>query len=483
MKPHLALLALLLLAATACSNELQTCNTDDDCFAGEACGADNRCRKRVAATDMSAPDLVNTPDSAPDLPDLLDLPDQPLPDMSTSDLDIADMSAPDQSLPDPCQGITCSGHGSCEVSGDDGAICLCDPGYLARGATCALAGQLILGAGYRHSCAIRLGALYCWGDNTSGQRGATGAANVPKAVAPFAQETDALALGAHHTCAIQRGALYCWGDNTHSQLGIGVNSTTGEPSRFEPIAVEGMSAATSAVSAGEKHTCAIKNNALHCWGDGSQGQLGLGQLDPQHTPQVIPSLTTGVSAVAAGANHTCAIQSGVLSCWGDNSSGQTGQDMMATIVTAPEVVALSDVTAVASGAYHTCALAQGRLSCWGDNSHGQLGAASAAQPHMPVTPTGMESGVTAFATGRFHTCAIKNNTLYCWGANDHKQVDGDAAATHNSPIQVSKITTGASVIAITAGAYHTCAGLNDITIQCWGDNTSQQLAAGTFMLP
>ena len=38
--------------------------------------------------------------------------------------------------PDPCSGVTCSGHGSCKVSGG-AAQCVCDPGYHESGLTCA----------------------------------------------------------------------------------------------------------------------------------------------------------------------------------------------------------------------------------------------------------------------------------------------------------------------------------------------------------
>ncbi|MBN1771347.1 MAG: hypothetical protein JXB32_08810, partial [Deltaproteobacteria bacterium] len=37
---------------------------------------------------------------------------------------------------DPCEGIDCSGHGTCAVTGGDTAVCLCDAGYHAEGTTC-----------------------------------------------------------------------------------------------------------------------------------------------------------------------------------------------------------------------------------------------------------------------------------------------------------------------------------------------------------
>ncbi len=36
---------------------------------------------------------------------------------------------------DPCEGVTCSGHGTCQVTGGQ-AECICDPGYHAQGLAC-----------------------------------------------------------------------------------------------------------------------------------------------------------------------------------------------------------------------------------------------------------------------------------------------------------------------------------------------------------
>jgi alpha-tubulin suppressor-like RCC1 family protein len=78
------------------------------------------------------------------------------------------------------------------------------------------------------------------------------------------------------------------------------------------------------ISMGKQHSCAIRQGALWCWGDNSQGQLGDGTSIWRSTPVQVIGLTSGVTHVAAGYSHTCAIHEGALKCWGINGAGQLG---------------------------------------------------------------------------------------------------------------------------------------------------------------
>ena len=101
-------------------------------------------------------------------------------------------------------------------------------------------------------------------------------------------------------------------------------------------------------------------------------------------------------------------------------------------------------------------------------------------PHVIVDVVGYYEGstaATAIAAGGTHTCALLDNqTVQCWGDNTYGQV-GDATNTDsNIPVAVSGITTAT---AITAGGNHSCALLADATVECWGKNTLGQLGDGT----
>ena len=128
----------------------------------------------------------------------------------------------------------------------------------------------------------------------------------------------------YHTCAtLDDGTLQCWGQNSNGQLGIG--STTGQTT---PQTVNlGFGRRVESVSTGEYHTCAILDDgSLKCWGRNIYGELGTGSTTQQTTPQTV-NLGAGKTAtsVSAGGTHTCAsINDGTLKCWGYNSNGQLG---------------------------------------------------------------------------------------------------------------------------------------------------------------
>jgi alpha-tubulin suppressor-like RCC1 family protein len=84
-----------------------------------------------------------------------------------------------------------------------------------------------ISAGGTHSCAVALDGLgYCWGDNSSGQRGdgTTVPTTAPTAVSgglTFAT----LSAGTWHSCGVTTtGVAYCWGDNQSGQLGDGTTT-------------------------------------------------------------------------------------------------------------------------------------------------------------------------------------------------------------------------------------------------------------------
>ena len=79
----------------------------------------------------------------------------------------------------------------------------------------------------------------------------------------------ALAAGAMHTCALRDGAVWCWGSDRYGQLG-----DCGAVDRFEARAVEGLTS-VRALAAGGRHTCALRDDdTVWCWGANELGQLG-----------------------------------------------------------------------------------------------------------------------------------------------------------------------------------------------------------------
>jgi alpha-tubulin suppressor-like RCC1 family protein len=91
-----------------------------------------------------------------------------------------------------------------------------------------------LGAG--HTCALDFnGSAWCWGTNTSGENGTGDSATVfsrnsPARIETFSRQVVRLSAGYDFSCAIvDGGALYCWGQNMSGQLGIGNQLTQDVP--------------------------------------------------------------------------------------------------------------------------------------------------------------------------------------------------------------------------------------------------------------
>jgi alpha-tubulin suppressor-like RCC1 family protein len=134
-----------------------------------------------------------------------------------------------------------------------------------------------LALGNSHSCAIDTGGdTWCWGRNGDGQLGNDDPEGVDQPVpVPVAGNQSFVRLSAQraHTCGIDDdAALWCWGDNTTGELGNGEESE----SSLVPSPVAGGHAFVS-VAAANSHSCALDDSAtVWCWGRNLAGELGNG---------------------------------------------------------------------------------------------------------------------------------------------------------------------------------------------------------------
>ncbi len=358
-------------------------------------------------------------------------------------------------------------------------------------------GVSAISVGGLHTCAVKDGGAWCWGGNGFGNLGdgTTTDSSVPVSVSGLASGVSAISAGRHSTCAVKDGAVSCWGRSRGPEL----CTQHQVPCNTTPVAVAGLASGVTAISMGwEFHTCALKDSSVWCWGSapsvwGSNywGQLGDGTTTDSSVPVKVSDSTgftnSGVSAISAGDNHTCAVKDGGAWCWGYNVFGKFGNGVtFPTAELVPVASGLSSgVSAIIAGIQNTCAVQDGAAWCWGKSSGGsQLCTGVGLCDAIPIAVSGLSSGVTAISgkgTGDLQVCALKDGGAWCWGRNVEGQL-GDGTTT-DSPVPVAVVgLPSGGVSAISAGSYHTCA-LEDAGAWCWGNNSYGQLGDGTTTGP
>ncbi|MGI8413706.1 MAG: hypothetical protein ACR2QA_14710 [Solirubrobacteraceae bacterium] len=267
------------------------------------------------------------------------------------------------------------------------------------------------------------------------------------------------------------------------------------------------------LGAGKLHTCTIlSNGSVRCWGYGSDGALGYGNattIGDDETPASAGPVDLGAGrtakTISAGSYHTCVLlDDGTVRCWGFGGDGRLGygntNNLGATPATTPDKIGSVDLgagriaTAISAGGSHTCAiLDDGSVRCWGFGFDGELGygnqnSIGKSQAPGSVGPVDLGAGRTAKAitAGAAHTCAIlDDDSVRCWGFGGNGQLGygnssnvGDTPATTPDKVGPVDLGPGRTAVAISAGEFHTCAILDDGSVRCWGYGAYGQLAYG-----
>ena len=109
------------------------------------------------------------------------------------------------------------------------------------------------------------------------------------------------------------------------------------------------------------------------WGANGWGQLGDNSTTYSKVPVVVDrsGVLAGktVTAISAGDRRTCAVAARRAYCWGGNDLRELGLtvSVVPVAVDASGVLAGKTVTAITAGDYYTCAVADGQTFCWGRN--------------------------------------------------------------------------------------------------------------------
>ena len=281
-----------------------------------------------------------------------------------------------------------------------------------------------------------------------------------------AAQVHRVAAGTRFSCAIRGDeTVWCWGDNSDGQLGV----ASGAPSP-SPVQIAGIDRAV-AIGAGADFACALRDDgSVWCWGGNSVGELGNADAFDHPTPAqvALPGIATQLSV---GILYTCArLDTGAAWCWGRNYEGEIANVLSGDPIP-PTEQPLDDVVEIVAGNVHTVALrGDGSVWTWGYPENGELG-----RDGDGVAPI---DGLVATSVGAFDaSCAVTTDGHYrCWGPDGDGELGdgarGDPAAVPDPPSQLG------GVVAVTVGDHHACALLADQTVACWGDNDLGELGAG-----
>ncbi|MCC6622705.1 MAG: hypothetical protein IT385_15690 [Deltaproteobacteria bacterium] len=333
------------------------------------------------------------------------------------------------------------------------------------------------------ACALVGDGVFCWGlrlDGVESDEVGASFASTPERVPDLIVSPDAtLSVGAFSACVWDREAdrLACFGANGRGQLGAGADAPGGLAPR-EVTRAWGASPIV-ALALGSHHACVVAGATLWCWG-------ALDQITPE--PVAVATDLPTVHALAAGRDLTCAIVGDAreVSCWGAPSPALGGvveldaSDGAICARTADEHVACwrADRGAVeivyASDRPARCLVGDARLALGEDGPDGDCRACDDDGALAPC-PLGCADGrclsARALAAGDGHACALLDDGgLVCWG---ERSGFGDEAGVV-APLRVPDLPP---LVAVTAGAAHTCgldaAGL----VHCRGDTPAPPVVA------
>jgi alpha-tubulin suppressor-like RCC1 family protein len=342
--------------------------------------------------------------------------------------------------------------------------------------------------------AARVGNVFAWGLNTSGELGDASATSRSEPVRTHLL-TDLVVTGvsggyADATLAVTSGGgVLAWGVNTYGKLGDGGGDSVKSPIAADLSALDSNEFVT-AVSAGYIHSLALTTkHRVFSWGDDSQGDLGNGPIaGASAVPQLVklPPNTT-IKAITAGGRHSLALtDTGEVLAWGRGYLGGLGNGGV-TDQQEPVKVDLPSgvkVKAIAAGEWFSMALTtDGKVLTWGGNEWGQLGVATpagySATPVYAQIPPG--TVVDAIAAGWHSALAVTSTGEgLAWGVDVYGTVGDGAAARHDAPTPtpIKLPDDKVKLAAVTGGIDHSAALTTDGRVLTWGYGAHGELGAG-----
>lgn len=205
----------------------------------------------------------------------------------------------------------------------------------------------------------------------------------------FQENIVYIECGGYHNAAISEdGELWVWGRGDVHQLGISLSKIAKDEIghvALRPVKVKALGAvAIRGVACGEAHTLALDSDGVvHAFGWAEDGQLGLPDSDLKDgmmtlSIKEIKSIQQKVVKVSAGSIFSaCLTDGGDLYVWGNGEQGQLGLGNNIKGVDSPTIIASlkkETIIDVQCGESHMICLSQnGKLYGWGQGIVGEFG--------------------------------------------------------------------------------------------------------------
>ncbi|MDQ0373032.1 RCC1 domain-containing protein [Cellulomonas humilata] len=275
-----------------------------------------------------------------------------------------------------------------------------------------------------------------------------------------------LDAGVGFTCALVVGDMWCWGEGGDGQLGVGTTADAGVPVSAGNGVTAMVVGTADSVNAGNGYACGASGGRAYCWGAGG-GKLGDFNVAE---PYLVPgsSVPTAVYDLPAGT--------------GNQYQSPLYNQVVRDVVAGQDIsCAVTEITAPANtpGA------------CWGLQvgltrppspapqswANAPITLPSIAQDPNSQLPAGVP--ISSLTSDFEDACFIAAGIDYCWGTNEQGQLGvGSVNVPYPYPVRVLQGAMPAGPVdAIAAGPFHTCA-IAAAQVFCWGLASGGRLGIG-----
>jgi alpha-tubulin suppressor-like RCC1 family protein len=276
----------------------------------------------------------------------------------------------------------------------------------------------------------------------------------PAPIPPSGKKLTQVTRSSTHACVLtEDDKAYCWGDNTNGELGLGNRTALSEPT----AAVTGT---YKKVVAGRGFTAAIgMDGKVYTWGSNSNGQLGVGKT---------PTLPTGDTLVDSDAPLEVLNVSGVI-----------------------DVEINENTVCAVYGTWNSPNKPTTNIACWGQQAGGLLGNSNNTYTSV-ATPVGVgrQSGdkhtYTKIGTAGLGSvmCAVaSDNTADCWGGTSENLFPGQEYKSANFGLKPSTQVVTPSGVHFTdffGSQANNCSIGSDTKLYCWGGDYQGMLTSDSY---